>query len=95
MRPQTYAELAMEGKVRKLSAVRSLVKSFVAALPDYQIRLWCKATEKELAGDILLDWNSHKDTLPLLDKTLVIECWTDVLSMTGRDIGALVRNYGK
>ena len=95
MRPQSEAELAMEGKVRKLSAVRSLVKSFVAALPDYQIRLWCKADEKELAGDILLDWMNHKDTLPLPDKTLVLECWTNVLSMTGRDIATLVRNYGK
>lgn len=95
MRPMSEAEAKMEVKVRKLSAVRNLVKSFVSALPDYQIRLWCKADEKMLAGDILLDWMNHKDTLPEPEKTLVIECWTDVLSMTGRDISALVRNYGK
>jgi len=89
------AEKRMNEKVAKMSAVRKLVKVFIAALPDYQIRLWCKSDEKMLAGDIICDWINHKETLPLPDKTLVLECWSDVLSMTAREIATLVHNYGK
>jgi hypothetical protein len=89
------AEAKMEVKVKKLTAVRNLVKQLVAKIPDYQIRLWCKANEKELAGDIICDWMSHKDTLPEPEKALVLECWSDVLSMTARDVASLVKNYGK
>lgn len=93
--PWDDQEKNVDAKLKKMQKVRDLVKQMVAAYPDYQIRTWCKVNEKELAGDLLLDWNTHKETLSLPDKELAIECWKDVLSMTAREVAVLVTNYGK
>lgn len=82
-------------KVQKLIQVRTLVKQLVANIPDYQIKVWCRTDEKTLAGDIILDWMSYKETLSPPQKELVIELWRDVLQMTTTEVSTLVRNYGK
>jgi len=82
-------------KVKKLMQARTLVKQLIASIPDYQIRAWCKAGEKEMAGDITLDWIKHKDTLPPQEKEVVVEFWKDVLQMTTTEVSLLVKNYGK
>lgn len=82
-------------KVQKLIQVRTLVKQLVADIPDYQIKAWCRANEKDLAADITLDWIKYKDTLSDPDKKVVVELWKDVLQMTANEVTTRVRNYGK
>lgn len=95
-RPEESAQAKKTNeKVKKMLQVRALVKQLVATYPDYQIRTWCRASDKELAGDIILDWINHKETLPPPDKELVIENWAEVLSVTTHEVATLVKNYGK
>ncbi len=88
-------EKKVDMKLKEMMQVRTLVKQLIASIPDYQIRTWCKTNEKDLAGDITLDWMSHKETLTPPEKELVIKNWKDVLQMTTREVTTLVKNYGK
>lgn len=82
-------------KVKELLAVRTLVKAVVQAIPDYQLRAWCRVTDKDLATDITLDWLKHKEELHVDDKVLVVKNWQEVLLITTREVKTLVTNYGK